>query len=101
MAMLPRVMPFRFGLASLRFSDGTSIDLPDKGVLVLVGPNNAGKSVALRDIVTRITRPAELQPSRVVTDVALRRDGTTEELESWLTEHAFRRVQPGGEVYFK
>jgi ABC-type cobalamin/Fe3+-siderophores transport system ATPase subunit len=39
-------------LTSIEFSDGTRLDLPSFGTLVIVGPNNAGKSQALRDIVT-------------------------------------------------
>ena len=35
---------------SLTFSDGTSIKLDPADVVVLVGPNNAGKSLALREL---------------------------------------------------
>ena len=35
---------------SLTFSDGTMIELDPADVVVLVGPNNAGKSLALRKL---------------------------------------------------
>lgn len=35
---------------SLTFSDGTTVELDPNDVVVLVGPNNAGKSLALREI---------------------------------------------------
>ena len=93
-------MSFRFGLESITFNEGTTIDVPDQGILVLVGPNNAGKSVALREIVTRLTQRTALVPTRVVTNVDAARDGTESELNDWLCEHAFRRVQQGS-VFFK
>ena len=35
---------------SITFSDGTTIPLEPTDVVVLVGPNNAGKSAALREL---------------------------------------------------
>jgi ABC-type enterochelin transport system ATPase subunit len=36
-------------------SDGSSIDVPTGGVLVFVGPNNAGKRFYLRDMFQLLT----------------------------------------------
>ena len=49
-------MAFRLGVDNLRVSDGTQIEVPERGVLVFVGPNNAGKSAALRDIQLLLNR---------------------------------------------
>ena len=35
---------------SLTFSDGTTVEMEPNDVVVLVGPNNAGKSLALREL---------------------------------------------------
>src|SRR5690606_16979643 len=35
---------------SITFNSGTKVDLPSEGVVIFTGPNNAGKSQALRDI---------------------------------------------------
>lgn len=37
-------------VTSIEFSDGTRIPVPPSGTVVFVGPNNAGKSQALRDL---------------------------------------------------
>ena len=43
-----------FTFKSITFSDGTTIALEPTDVVVLVGPNNAGKSVALRELETHV-----------------------------------------------
>ncbi len=47
-------------ITSLEMSDGSSIDVPSGGVLVFVGPNNAGKSVYLRDMFQLLTNEQTL-----------------------------------------
>ncbi|QYF74392.1 ATP-dependent endonuclease [Cryobacterium sp. PAMC25264] len=42
-------------IRSITISDGTTVALPEQGVVLLVGPNNAGKSQALRDIARQAT----------------------------------------------
>jgi hypothetical protein len=37
-------------VTGITMSDGTRVDVPEQGLLLLVGPNNAGKSQVLRDI---------------------------------------------------
>ena len=56
--------------------------LPDEGVVVLVGPNNAGKSASLRELLTFPTHhPANPLPVRyVVTEAAVKKEGTPDEL---------------------
>jgi hypothetical protein len=43
-------MPFTYAIRAIQFSDKTRIELSNDDIVVLVGPNNAGKSVALREI---------------------------------------------------
>jgi hypothetical protein len=87
--------PFRFAVADLRFSDGTVIPVPESGVLLFVGPNNAGKSAALRDLVARLTTPAHNRAvTPVVAAVGLTRQGTAEDLQKWLESNAFRVERP-------
>lgn len=40
----------RVFVTSIQFSDGTEVSVPPEGTVLLVGPNNAGKSQALRDL---------------------------------------------------
>lgn len=46
-------------IANPRLNDGTVVDLPDRGVVLIVGPNNAGKSQFLRDVAKLVSSPAE------------------------------------------
>jgi len=97
-------------LRSITFSGGTAVDVPQSGVLVLVGPNNTGKSAALREIQHHFTghgRPAD-QPYRVITAVDLAKEGDADDLREWLEEHSHaftirssgerRYTRPGAQV---
>ncbi len=53
-------------ISKLEFNDGTSIDLMPQDIVVLVGPNNMGKSQSLRDVNNSISFD---HGSLVVTDV--------------------------------
>jgi hypothetical protein len=73
------------------------VALPESGVLLLVGPNNAGKSATLRDLVAQITVPPQNRPpTRVVTRLELARDGTTDDFQAWLQANAFSVERPDG-----
>ena len=65
----PPAVTFR----SITFSDGTTIELDQADVVVLVGPNNSGKSVALRELEDRIGNTGQ---SLVVLDAKLHYTGT-------------------------
>jgi ABC-type ATPase involved in cell division len=79
-----REMPLKYGIEALTYNDGTRIPLDENSVLVLVGPNNAGKSATLRELRERLTTPAR---SVVLTNVELRKEGTPNELMAWLEPH--------------
>ena len=74
---------------SITFSDGTTIDLDPTDIVVFVGPNNAGKSLALRELEGRISRNP--QPI-VIKSTQLCRTGTQEDLEVFLRTHAQVKV---------
>ena len=46
-------MAFSYCISQLQFSDGTKIDLQEGDFLLIIGPNNSGKSEALRNILER------------------------------------------------
>ena len=69
---------------SLTFSDGTVIALEPTDVVRFVGPNNAGKSAALRDIEAHIGPRFE---GTVIKVAKLRRDGTIDELREIVETH--------------
>lgn len=75
-------------VAELTFSDGTRVDLRDTDVIVIVGPNNSGKSCALRDINARVCAPSRqaVLNTRVVTSLDVQRYGTEEEVWNLLRQ---------------
>lgn len=68
-------------ISKLKFNDGTEVELGDDDILVIVGPNNSGKSQSLRDIQQRISGE---NPSKVVTESSLHKVGTADEFEAWI-----------------
>ena len=70
---------------SITFSDGTKIQLEPRDVVVLVGPNNAGKSVALRELEKHLE---DSFVGTVVRKVKQNRTGTHEELLTYLGSYA-------------
>ena len=91
---------FRFAIGSITFSDQTQLEVPVEGVVVLVGPNNAGKSAALRDIAGHIQRAPGVPPQPVVVvGETLVTEGTEDEFEEWLRAHAFTIQRPDGRYY--
>ncbi len=73
----------RVNLDSITFSDGTTIPMPRSGVVVIVGPNNSGKSQALRDIRDLLGNNSELS-NKVVSSIASHTEGTIEELTAFV-----------------
>ncbi|MFJ9894878.1 AAA family ATPase [Streptomyces sp. NPDC091280] len=76
---------FTFGIRKIHLTDGTAIEPPKSGMTVFTGPNNTGKSVLLRELVTSVyVHPRTQEPQRWITGVDLQRDGTGADFISWL-----------------
>lgn len=71
----------------MTFSGGVTVTLGPQEKVILVGPNNSGKSQALRDILAICNKGLQARTS-VVTQLALSKDGTLENLRSFLATHA-------------
>jgi hypothetical protein len=88
-------MSFNFRVDSLTFAQpNDAVKVLDTDVVVLVGPNNSGKSQALRDIEQG---PQDSSPGLVIKVVTSHREGTVEEVLSWLGDTAAMRTEGGGE----
>ena len=70
---------------SLTFSDGTSIKLDPADVVVLVGPNNAGKSLALRELDNYLEGNSD---KTVLTSLKLRKVGTEDDFDAFVRKHS-------------
>lgn len=69
---------------SLIFSDSTEIEIGPKDIVVLVGPNNCGKTAALRDIHGKVKNAA--YTGIAVKGLGIRPEGTVEDLVGWLEQ---------------
>ena len=83
---------------SITFSDGTEITLGPTDVVVLVGPNNSGKSVALRDLLGFVGQGNAFQ-SNVLHNCSLRLNGTVQDVLAYFQKHAEERVASGRTTY--
>ena len=72
-------------IKTIAFSDGTTIALDPVDVVVLVGPNNAGKSMALVELEKHFNQT--FAPT-VVTSVEYRMAGDSEDFAAFLKKHA-------------
>lgn len=72
-------------VSQLTFSDGTSLDLNKGSVVAVVGPNNSGKSEAIRNIAQSVARTTE---GPVVTAVEFTKEGDRSAFDEWLGDHA-------------
>lgn len=73
----------------ITFSDGQSLDFEEDEIIVFVGPNNAGKSAALRELQEAVGRPG---PSLVVSDATLSKTGNSALLRQYLEQSAQKSV---------
>lgn len=89
---------FRWGISSITFSGGQEVALDFGSVLILIGPNNGGKSRALRDIETFFTSPNAARP--VIPAVVPIREGTGELFLQWLEDRYPARLDPQGRRHF-
>jgi hypothetical protein len=82
---------------SITFSDGQSLELNEDDIIVFVGPNNAGKSAALRELEYAISRD---QPQKVISSAKLSTFGDPGGFRDWLQNNSILEGQPGN-YYFK
>lgn len=81
----------------MTFSDGTSISLNSDDIVVFVGPNNAGKSAALREVEAHMAR--QPPPTQVVTSIKLEKLGTVDEVEELFIEHS-HQSRPNNSLHY-
>ena len=66
---------------TITFSDGTTLTLDEDDIVVFVGPNNAGKSAALRELERWVARS---ESGLVVKNATITKKGTQEDLRAYL-----------------
>lgn len=69
---------------SITFSDGTTIELEETDVVVFVGPNNAGKSLSLKELEEHLIGSVK---TTVIKETSTRRSGTRENFVKYIQPH--------------
>jgi energy-coupling factor transporter ATP-binding protein EcfA2 len=72
----------RVAISQLTFSDGTEVAISPNDIVLVVGPNNAGKSAALRAIRDKLQNASHKSP--VLQNVLVQRTGTIADFTTWL-----------------
>lgn len=81
----------RVAISSLTFSDGTDVSISPNDVVLVVGPNNAGKSAGLRAIRDKLQNAAHKSP--VLQSLQIQRAGSLDEFSSWLLGWTVRQME--------
>lgn len=75
----------RLSFETITFSDGTTLTLDEDDIVVFVGPNNAGKSAALRDLEAWVAKSIA---GAVIKDAKMRKTGNKDDLLAYLEANA-------------
>jgi len=93
-------IPFDFAIDSLTLRDGEQIKLPPRGLTVVTGGNNTGKSLFLRELVTTVQTGIPSEEHLWIRDVEPRWCGDAEAFFAWLARRGVTsRTKRGQEVF--
>lgn len=82
---------------SITFSDGQTLRFEPDEIVVLVGPNNAGKSAALRELQAWVIKSLPLD---IIKDASFSKRGAKEDLRDYLEKNAQRVQQSAHEISY-
>jgi energy-coupling factor transporter ATP-binding protein EcfA2 len=83
----PKFVKPKVSISEITFSSGTTIKLDENEKIIIVGPNNSGKSQSLREIVT-ICQTGNTNQAVVIKDLKLNKHGKASDLLSYLKKEA-------------
>jgi ABC-type lipoprotein export system ATPase subunit len=73
-------------IESINYNDGSEIRLATEDIVLLVGPNNSGKSATLKEAQQLIRSPSD--KVKVLSSISLASQGSSENLIYWLSDKA-------------
>ncbi len=73
-------------IKSIIYNDETEIQLSSEDIIILVGPNNSGKSATLKEAQQLIR--SQTDKGKVLSSVSIASQGNSESLVSWLSKKA-------------
>lgn len=74
-------------ISNIAFSGGNIFTLNPNEKIILVGPNNSGKSQSLREILA-ICKNGKKERTMVISDLEISKSGTSNELRKFLEDEA-------------
>jgi hypothetical protein len=77
-------VPLHLSISNITFSNGDTVALPSRGVVVFVGPNNAGKTAALRETLSQLRKAGT---GKVITTTEFVFSGSEQDGIDWLKEN--------------
>jgi ABC-type Mn2+/Zn2+ transport system ATPase subunit len=73
-------------IQSVTYSDKTEMRLAPEDIVILVGPNNSGKSATLKEAQQLIRSQSD--KGKVLLNIGIASQGSSESLVSWLSERS-------------
>lgn len=83
--MSPRVW-----IKELTINDGTKISFESNDIVLVVGPNNSGKSTILKEIIHASNDKLRKERLRILTDLVIEKDGSIVDVMEHLESQSFR-----------
>lgn len=86
-------------ITNILFNDGSTIELGSNDIVVIVGPNNSGKSLTLRSINEKLTSGKQ---SQVIDSITITKHGNDDDLINWIESWTITRNEPSnGKIVYQ
>lgn len=96
-------MTFNIKLTSLKFNDESTVAIAEKSTTVIVGPNNVGKSCALRETYNFLRNGVDQSKklNKVLDKITFEMLGTRENFVTYLTEKTTQFIDDNGNTFVR
>ena len=92
-------MATRFWINEIKFNDDTTLQLEKDDVVVFVGPNNAGKSASLKEMVALLK--AKAQKGKIIKDITIEKEGEEIELFTLLNKSTSKSYDNQRRIFYQ
>lgn len=92
-------MPTKIWISEIIFSDDSTLEFKKGDIVVLVGPNNAGKSASLKEAAAFIK--AKKQKGKVLKDIKIEKEGDESDLFVLLEKSATKNYDNPSQILYK
>ncbi|MEG9327026.1 AAA family ATPase [Salinimicrobium catena] len=86
-------------ISDIEFNDNSKVLINENDIVVVVGPNNAGKSATLKETAQMLRQKNEI--GKVVLNVTINKSGSKEELISFISEFSQKIFHGNPEPHFQ